>query len=141
MTSTAISPNLLAFSISNFKPQAKLASKWAYSHSLILRPIADWGVEMFSFPEALTGVNRVEFDAPNSRYVKVLERYIKEFLGVHFTDNSACGHRGISRLKWRRPKGLEKSPRLIPQVANFWFLSEGPKCREPHRGNLLYPRK
>ena len=39
-----------------------------------------------------------------------------------------------------------KSPREIaldgiPQVATFWLLAEGPKCREPHGGNLLYPRK
>ena len=27
----------------------------------------------------------------------------------------------------------------IPQVANFWLLAVGPKCREPHRGNLLHP--
>ena len=30
----------------------------------------------------------------------------------------------------------------IPQVSNFGFLAEGPKCPGPHRGkNLLYTRK
>ena len=39
-----------------------------------------------------------------------VERYIKLFLGVHFADNLARGHRGISGVKWRGPKVLEKSP-------------------------------
>ena len=30
---------------------------------------------------------------------------------------------------------------VIPQVVYFGLLAEAPKCREPHRGNLLYPRK
>ena len=39
-----------------------------------------------------------------------VEWYSKEFLGVHFADNLACGHRGISAVRWRRPKVLEKFP-------------------------------
>ena len=39
-----------------------------------------------------------------------------------------------------------RSPRegffgVTSQAANFWLLAEGPKCREPYRGNLLCPRK
>ena len=39
-----------------------------------------------------------------------------------------------------------KSPReialgVIPQGGNFWLLTEGPNCGEPHGKNLLYPRK
>ena len=30
---------------------------------------------------------------------------------------------------------------VIPQVADFWLLAEEPKCREPHEGDFLYPRK
>ena len=30
---------------------------------------------------------------------------------------------------------------VIPQVANSVLLAEGPKCREPTTGNLVYPRK
>ena len=30
---------------------------------------------------------------------------------------------------------------VIQQAANFWLLAEGAKCREPHGGNLLNPRK
>ena len=26
-------------------------------------------------------------------------------------------------------------------MAKFWFRAEGPKCRETHSGNRLYPRK
>ena len=26
---------------------------------------------------------------------------------------------------------------VIPQVANFGFVAEGPKCPEPHTGNLF----
>ena len=36
---------------------------------------------------------------------------------------------------------MENSRDVISQVANFGFLTEGPKCREPHRGNFLYARK
>ena len=43
-------------------------------------------------------------------------------------------------MKWKRPKVLEKTPGVIPEVANFLLLSEEPKFREPHGGNLLYPR-
>jgi hypothetical protein len=39
-----------------------------------------------------------------------LEWYIKLFLGVHFADNLAWGHRGISGVKWKGPKVLEESP-------------------------------
>ena len=59
--------------------------------------------------------------------VRGVEWYIKLFLGVHFADNLAGGHRGKMEMA--------KSPReiplgVIPQMANFWPLAEGPKCRE-----------
>ena len=50
--------------------------------------------------------------------------------------------RGDFKREMERAKSFgEIALGAIPQVANFWFLAEEPKCRELHRGNLLYPRK
>ena len=60
-----------------------------------------------------------------------LEWYIKLFLGVHFADNLACGHRGISGGEIERAKSPREIPLgVTPQMAHFWPLAEGPKCRQ-----------
>ena len=45
------------------------------------------------------------------------------------------------KLEMETAKSLrEISIGVIPQVTNFWLLAEGPKCRQPHSGNIFYPR-
>ena len=45
-------------------------------------------------------------------------------------------------MKWRRPKVVQIFVLdVIPQVANFGLLEEGPQCRQRHEGNLRCPGK
>jgi hypothetical protein len=46
------------------------------------------------------------------------------------------------KLEMEKAKSLrEMALGAISKMTNFWLLAEGPKCRDSHRGNLLYPRK